>query len=392
MNHRRLAALCLAAVAWYGAGLDAIFVLPETRKVPVARLVANLEKELAAGPATVDLHLRLARLYGMAYALNADEVPVAVRPAGPGGERQAEEIWLGPSPQLIPRQLAPETTRTATSRKYLGQAVEHYRRALELDADNLTARLGYAWTLDQSGDKQAAIPEYRRVIDEAWPKEQATRFAMLGQRFYTEEAATYLIRLLDPIADDREITELRDRAKRLGRVPRPVTPIAIPLADHLTIRDVVDLDARVSFDADGSGTRRHWTWISSRAGWLVYDGAGRGDISSALQLFGNVTFWLFWTNGYEPLRALDENGDRELAGEELRGLAVWTDTNRNGISDPREVLPLSAHGIVSLSCRYEAGDGTLAVAQAPTGMRLSDGRVRPTFDVLLRPAGSVSVP
>ena len=118
MNHRRLAALCLAAVAWYGAGLDAIFVLPETRKVPVARLVANLEKELAAGPATADQHLWLARLYGMAYALNADEVPVAVRPSEAGKEQQAEEIWLGPSPHLVPRQLAPEKTRTATSLVY----------------------------------------------------------------------------------------------------------------------------------------------------------------------------------------------------------------------------------------------------------------------------------
>ena len=78
-------------------------------------------------------------------------------------------------------------------------------------------------------------------------------------------------------------------------------------------------------------------------------------ITSALQWFGNVTFWLFWSNGYEPMRALDDNADGELSGAELRHLAIWHDRNRDGVSDAGEVRPLAAHGIVALSCRYVDG-------------------------------------
>jgi hypothetical protein len=41
-------------------------------------------------------------------------------------------------------------------------------------------------------------------------------------------------------------------------------------------------------------------------------------LTSALQLFGNVTFWMFWSNGFEAMRALDDNQDGTLAGGELR--------------------------------------------------------------------------
>jgi hypothetical protein len=29
-------------------------------------------------------------------------------------------------------------------------------------------------------------------------------------------------------------------------------------------------------------------------GWLVYEPKGKGEVTSGLQLFGGVTFWLFW--------------------------------------------------------------------------------------------------
>jgi hypothetical protein len=64
---------------------------------------------------------------------------------------------------------------------------------------------------------------------------------------------------------------------------------------------ILDPRERVRFDADGSGPR-DWTWITPEAGWLVHDADGAGTIDSALQLFGSVTFWLFWSNGYEPMQ------------------------------------------------------------------------------------------
>ena len=380
------AAVVVILAVLTGSRTAALYMRTETRTVPVARLVANLEKELAAAPNDPEIHIKLARLFAMAYAQNVDELPASERPDTGG-----EEVWFGYEPDLVPRQVAePGTARGEASRRFLKRSIEHYRAALEANPGSLLARIGYGWTLEQSGDRAAAIAEYRRVIERAWPKEQSARGAMPGERFYTEETVRYLVPLLDPRRDAEEIRELQSRALRLRAVPRAITPIAIPLDDGVPVQRIVDLDARVPFDADGSGLARRWTWISGEAGWLVYDPARTGQITSALQLFGNVTFWLFWTNGYEALAALDDNRDGELSGLELRYLAIWHDVNRNGVSETGEVRPLPSHGIVAVSCRHEKGDGGLLAAQSSAGVRLHDGRTRPTYDVILRPSSSVS--
>jgi tetratricopeptide (TPR) repeat protein len=368
----------------------AIYMRPDIENVPVARLVANLERELEANPKSADLHLRLARLYAMAYAANADELPTTA--LGGKGTPAKQEVWFGHEPNLVPERVTAGAGRSEAAKGYLQKSLGHYKTAVELDANNLVARIGYGWALEQSGNKTGAIAEYRSVIEKAWPKEQGVKFAQLGQRFYTEEAARYLTPLLDPKRDVAEIAELRARTERLARVPRPVTPIAIPLSDAATVKTIVDLNAAVPFDADGSGRQRAWTWISAEAGWLVYDASGRGRITSALQWFGESTFWAFWKNGYEALSALDDNGDGELRGGELRHLAIWHDANRNGRSEPGEVRALTHHGIEALSCRFSMGDGIYTAAWSEAGVRFGKGRTRPTYDVILRTAVSVSAP
>lgn len=118
--------------------------------------------------------------------------------------------------------------------------------------------------------------------------------------------------------------------------------------------------------------------------WLVYDQQHSGQIDSALQLFGNVTFWMFWKHGYEPLSALDDNRDGELRGAELDHLAIWHDANANGISEAGEVKPLSEHGIVAISCAHRV-DARHAdkIEFNPHGVTLASGATRPTYDVRL---------
>jgi tetratricopeptide (TPR) repeat protein len=390
-----------AAAVWAGvvltaASLNALYVRSDVRSVPVARLVSNLEKQLATNPRDADVHINLARLYGMAYAVNSDELPVLALEGltAPNDAGRKEEVWFGHEPNLIPyrAQPAPDADRAGASKAYLQKSLEHYRTALDLNPDSLLARLGYGWTLEQTGNKPGAIEQYRRVIEVTWPKEQDTRLARLGQRFYTQETAGYLIPLLDPERDATEISELKARASQLARIPRPITPIAVPLSDTATRKTIVDIDAQVRFDADGRGLQRRWTWITREAGWLVYDPAQKGQITSALQWFGDVTFWLFWNNGYEALRALDDNGDQELTGSELRYLAIWHDVNGNGVSDRGEVRTLADHRIVGLSCKYTDGDGLLVAAESSRGLRLKDGTTRATYDVILRPSAMVSAP
>jgi hypothetical protein len=385
-------AFLLAAAALFAASgsIGAIYARPDIEDVPVARLVSNLEKELAADPKNPDIHLRLARLYAVAYSANTTELPVTVL-AGAGKEPR-QEVWFGHEPDLIPRQVAPGATRSEASKGFLAKSVEHYRHVVEFNPSGLIGRIGYAWTLQESGNRPAAVSEYRRVVEQAWPKEEKAKFAEPGQRFFTEEAARHLIPLLDPKRDAEEIATLRARAERLGRVPRAITPIAIPLTDAASPQTIVDLDASVPFDADGTGLRKAWTWISPDAAWLVYDATSAGRITSALQLFGNVTFWNVWSNGYEALKALDDDGNGELRGRELRFLALWHDVNRDAVSDPGEVRPLSASGIVALTCRGTKGDGILTAAAAERGVLYDDGRTRPTYDVILRRPISVSAP
>jgi tetratricopeptide (TPR) repeat protein len=288
---------------------------------------------------------------------------------------------------VIPYKSAKAPTRAAdaSAREHLKKAITQYEAALALDPRNLLARLGYAWMLDQAGEKARAIAEYRQVINNAWIVEEGAARRFREDRFFTHEAAGYLIPLLDSEKDAREVADLL--AKRTlveSKPPRMITPLAIPLADDVAPDKIAAPRARVAFDADGSGRRRHWTWISSDVGWLVHDPEGRGEITSALQWFGNVTFWLFWENGYQALASLDDDSNGELAGEELRDLAIWHDRNSNGMADPGEVRALSAHGIVALSCRHVRGDRLAFAAVSPQGVRLVNGRTRPTYDVMLR--------
>lgn len=103
-------------------------------------------------------------------------------------------------------------------------------------------------------------------------------------------------------------------------------------------------------------------------------------------MFGGVTFWLFWTTGYDALAALDNNGDGQLTGDELQGLAIWQDANGDGVCESGEVRPLSEYRIVALSCRYERDpDHADRVAFLPRGVTFRNGKTRPTFDLILKP-------
>jgi hypothetical protein len=169
--------------------------------------------------------------------------------------------------------------------------------------------------------------------------------------------------------------------------PRPVTPIAVPLASGLGAGDLIDPDASVWFDLDGTALPQRWQWIRPNAAWLVFDQRGTRSITSGLQLFGSVTFWLFWRQGYDALSALDDNGDGRIAGPELAGFALWHDRNANGQSDRGEVRPVADWNIVSLACAYEIdASHPDEIAFSPHGVTFRDGTSRPTFDLVLRSA------
>jgi hypothetical protein len=207
----------------------------------------------------------------------------------------------------------------------------------------------------------------------------ATRRGHIGLGVcYSEEVIGYLLNLLDPVNDAKEIADLHNKQKTLASMGRMVTPLLVPLASGVALDDLVDPNAAVTFDLDGSGLPRQWGWITPKAAWLVFDPSGRGKITSALQMFGSVTFWIFWRNGYEALRSLDDNHDGMLRGTELRGIALWHDRNSNGICDPGEVRPVSDWGITAISCASETH--STGISWCPKGVTFTNGESRPTYD------------
>jgi tetratricopeptide (TPR) repeat protein len=356
-----------------------MFVPPDIEQIPVDRLVTNLGRLVRERPGDVKLLYNLGRTHAMAYALKTDTLAV-------WRGRENDGPWLGYEPaHMHPDvKMLPGAKPGDAARRHLDAAAALYEKALAIDPANAPVLLSLGWAHVQAGEKDKAIVRLREVVRIAWPADRKAEMRMVGWRSLTEEAARYLIPLLDPVADRIELGALRDRLAELERMPRAITPIAVPLGAGLSAIDITVWTARVRFDADGSGLQRRWTWITPDAGWLVYDHRGARQIGSALQMFGSVSFWLFWDTGYDALAALDDDGDGRIAGQELGGLAIWRDSNVDGVSDPGEVRPVSAWGIVSLSFDYEI-DGTHPdeIAFAPRGATFRDGTSRPTFDIVL---------
>ncbi len=370
------------AVALLATPAPAIFLPPDLEKIPIERLAKNIQEAIDKNPKDAQLVLNLARAHAMAYSIKSDSLEV--------NKKTPNAVWFGFEPSIVPFSEVKKTDdgeKAKAAKVHLKKALELYEKAVKQAPDNMQARLGQAWLTDQAGKKEDAVKLYRKLVEDGWAKEKDLKALGFGGHTITGETAGYLIPLLDKDKDKDEIATLKERAEQLRKLPRPITPIAVPLRDGLTARDLEDRAAAVAFDADGTGLQKKWTWVTKDAAWLVYDPKQSGKVTSALQLFGNVTFWMFWDNGYDALAALDDNRDGQLSGKELAGLALWHDANGNGISDPGEVKPLADYGIVALSCKFERDSTHLdRIAFSKAGVTFKDGKTRPTFDLVLHPA------
>lgn len=338
---------------------------PDIEQVPVDRLVSNLEKKLEANPNDLQGLYALGRVHAMAYALGLEQFDV-LKDGGTPFFGHGNGSTVPPTVQ--------DPAKAAKAVAHLKQAIAYYQQAVKVDPEHLPSQLGLGWALEQAGDKQAALAAYRRAFKLAWAGEQQGVFGLS----MTEEAGRYLLNLLDKEKDAKEVAEVGQVLKEVAEKPRAVTPLVIPLEPAAGLDQLVDPKARVEFDLDGSGEQRGWGWTTPQAGWLVYDPQQTGRITSGLQMFGAVSFWVFWKDGYQALGALDDNHDGQLLGGELAGLAVWRDANQNGQSEAGEVLPLRDWNITGLSCRSETHPS--GIPFSPQGVTLGDGSTRPSFD------------
>ena len=291
---------------------------------------------------------------------------------GPDDRCAAFEFNLGPQRE-VPDDVSAAPDAGALAR--LEAARGHYARALQLDPDNLRSRLGYAYVLDRLGRTNDARRELRCILKKGLPRLSQPQSEWEDHAVLTE-TATHLAHLATSRGDRAKMERLRQRLEE-SRPIIYVTPIVVPMRD-VPFSQLVDEGSRVAFDFAGTGDTRAQGWLTPDAAWLVWDPEWRGDVQSGFDMIGQRAWAVFWSDGFEALRALDDNRDGELTGGELGGLSLWRDENRNGVSDPGEVIPANVHGISGLSVRGQATRPGLITA--PDGVRFDDGRTRPLYD------------
>jgi hypothetical protein len=93
-------------------------------------------------------------------------------------------------------------------------------------------------------------------------------------------------------------------------------------------------------------------WFAPTEGILINLDHGVTDgLISGHHLFGDQGG--NFSDGYHKLGMHDDNADQYVTGDELDGLAIWTDVNSNARLDDGELSSLADHQIVALSTRHE---------------------------------------
>lgn len=180
-------------------------------------------------------------------------------------------------------------------------------------------------------------------------------------------------------SDKKNIEIVTKNITKLSALPREViTPIIFSINKESDFSNLLNLGKTVNFELNGDGKSEQWPWVKSTTGFLVWDPQNTGKITSGRQMFGSVTWWIFFENGYQALDALDDNRNGQLAGDELIGIRVWFDKNSNGISEPGEVVDLNTLGIKSIGTK-PTGE-TEGMPMHELGITLTNGTKIPTYD------------
>ena len=403
--------VALVGLFLFARDANAIF-LTRPKMVPVARLSTNVEVVLKKNHKNAQAHYVLGRLHSMAFAWRTDKVEIS--------ELFGKPLKPNPLPIFAPyRSVIVKVTAKPHTLKLehllnLEASIRHYQMAFKLDPKNTKARLGLAWMyetaqkvavairnapaqakslskaqqdrlkalaagIDQWEDN--ALKHYREVLKKAGPTDLKRGFGGPGaDSIISQDASQAIQRILgqpgrkQTSAEEKELADVAAHLKNLGKLGRVITPIIFPLDNPRPLKSLLSTGKTTTFDLAGDGLKSAWPWLKPDTGLLVWDPKRTGKIKDGRQLFGSVTWWIFWNHGYEPMALLDDNCNGWLEGNELSGLSVWQDQNSNGISDPGEVKPVTQLGIKRLACHPQEN------LQHQVGLEMNDGRRLPTYD------------
>jgi hypothetical protein len=370
--------------------------------VPLNRLLENVGQYVKQQPNDAKGHYTLGRLHSLAFARGKYVVDLIVK------DWQTNEPLalprFPPYDTILEKRAGEKSKLGAEPSHHLAASIRYYQRATELAPKEGLYWLGLGWMLEQGASfvgemngpflatpekasaddwRAKALAAYRRAYEVSLPKElkEEMIFAGVGDASIAMEAGEGILRHLQPpltVAQKAEVARVHRSMKTLQGKLRGVTPIIFPIDGQLPFDALLSSSTVVSFDLAGGDGKERWSWVGPNTGILVWDPEGTGRITSGRQLFGSVTWWIFWEDGYQPLAALDDNLDGWLSGRELEGLAVWRDRNGNAISEAGEVRRLSQVGIVRLAVRAAGRSGE--VLYNPRGLERSDGTYLPTYD------------
>jgi len=406
---RRVLAVGAALVMVFSLprSLDAIMAYAPTDSVPVYRLIISATKYIKAHPKDSGGYYLLGRLHSLAFAGNTRTLDVWRWARGYDPAASLPQVaFLAPVPRM--ERTVPGETLPAEAREHLIESLRNYRNATELKPEQPLAFLGLGWMLEQGAlfadqvDAPFKKPP-RRIAAQEWRAEALTTYRYLAANSVSlvgsnppespqemlMEASQAILRLLpgpdlspeEKAETDRArnvVESFEERAKASPRGRGTISPIIFPLRGPEPLEALLAPERIVSFDLAGNGVPAKWPWVNSDAGFLVWDPENRQRIESGRQLFGSVTWWMFWRDGYAALAALDDDGNGWLEGDELAGIAIWRDINRNGVCDPGEVILLQEAGILRIAVR--ATGRTTGMPFNPQGIQLNDGTFRPTYD------------
>ncbi|MCM1159578.1 MAG: hypothetical protein NC300_12950, partial [Bacteroidales bacterium] len=163
--------------------------------------------------------------------------------------------------------------------------------------------------------------------------------------------------------------ELFDLYDKAGAYTYPVDPLIFDLDGDGV--ETVSVKNGVNFDFDNNGFAEKIGWVGADDGLLVRDLNQNGRIDNGGELFGD------WTavaedvnavNGFEALKAFDENGDGVIDFHDgIYGeLRIWQDKNLNGAVDEGELMSLQTAGISAVSLDYNTINETDGQGNAHT--------------------------
>lgn len=414
---------------------------------PVDRLVRNTAAYIAEHPEEADGYYRLGRIHYLAFATRAAMVvsvdsPKTPEPAGEWlvwtrfhrvRRAEAERLALkrfGYSSmadvpkdeqkkfadatveilkRLMEQDWRPNEPPLEQLADHAGKAADNFKKAISMDDENGLYHLGLASLYEQYveflKDKDVALvpEEFRQLILHKAREIYYTAYELsirkdlkhkyrpiagLGSLIGYEAGRGY-IRLAEAdeslSSDDKsKLAGVQKDIKKLKSLKMgAITPIIFSLEEHVSLRDLLADDLQVRFDLDGDGSVELWPWVKPTTGILVWDPQGEGTITSGRQLFGSVTWWLFFADGYRALDALDDDRDGALTGAELAGIGVWFDRNSNGESDPGEVTDITQTLITAVATRPSGKVGRVMFNRS--GIRLNNGRTLASYDWVVSP-------